>query len=66
LCLFLGLFGVFNAFFVGYSVYMITLEEAKAILKDDTMSDEEIYAVIKELQLLVELAFDNEIELKKS
>ncbi len=44
---------------------MITLEEAKAILKDDTMSDEEIYAVIKELQLLVELAFDNEIELKK-
>ena len=41
---------------------MITLKEAKRILGDDTMSDKEVEAIVNELQLWVELAFDNWIE----
>jgi len=38
---------------------MITIEEAKKILADDTMSDQEVEAALNGLQLLVEIVFDH-------
>ena len=37
---------------------MISIEEARSILQDPKMSDEEIKKTIDSLQLLVELMFD--------
>ena len=37
---------------------MISIKEARAILQDDQMADEDIQEIINSLQLLVELMFD--------
>ncbi len=37
---------------------MISIEEARSILGDDQMSDQEIQETINSLQLLVELMYD--------
>ena len=41
---------------------MISVEEAKLILKDNQMTDEDVQETINSLQLLVELMYDNQLE----
>ena len=41
---------------------MISIEEARLILKDNQMTDEDVQETINSLQLLVELMYDNQLE----
>ena len=43
---------------------MISVEKAKSILQDDTMSDQEVEKIIAELQNLTELVYDKWISEK--
>ncbi|MFA6397506.1 MAG: hypothetical protein WDK96_01500 [Candidatus Paceibacterota bacterium] len=38
---------------------MISVDDAKRILQDDSMSDQEVETAISDLQLLAELIFDH-------
>lgn len=44
---------------------MISVEEARAILEDPHMTDQEIQETIDSLQLLVELMFDKQLAEQK-